>query len=137
MPNTYFTWKRRVQDILLRYKKKILNCSSAACPQQSPLGKAAALRQQTAGVSRHVLPKATRLVSRSLPLQLHAAPTLLLSPQIDRPTPNNLCRAPRPPRRPPPTRPQHEPTPTSVMNHDPIVGAPRGSIASIQEELRS
>lgn len=32
----------------------------------------------------HVLPKATRLVSRSLPLQLHAAPTLLLSPQIDR-----------------------------------------------------
>ncbi|CAH2073913.1 unnamed protein product, partial [Iphiclides podalirius] len=38
----------------------------------TPLGKAAAaaaFRQQTAGVSRHVLPKATRLVSRSLPLQ--------------------------------------------------------------------
>ncbi|CAH4029609.1 unnamed protein product [Pieris brassicae] len=46
----------------------------------APLGKAAAaFRQQTAGVSRHVLPKATRLVSRSLPLQLstrgsHASP---------------------------------------------------------------
>ncbi|CAH2237424.1 jg5558 [Pararge aegeria aegeria] len=73
-----------------KMNKKILSQLLPACPQQAPLGKAAALRQQTAGVSRHVLPKATRLVSRSLPLQLHAAPTLLLSPQIDRPTRNNL-----------------------------------------------
>ncbi|KPI91496.1 hypothetical protein RR46_15000 [Papilio xuthus] len=38
--------------------------------QPGPLGKAAAaFRQQTAGVSRHVLPEATRSVSRSLPRQ--------------------------------------------------------------------
>ncbi|CAG9783762.1 unnamed protein product [Diatraea saccharalis] len=57
----------------------------------TPLGKAA-FRQQTAGVSRHVLPKATRLVSRSLPLQLgtrgtHASPVTTNRPAATTCTP--------------------------------------------------
>ncbi|CAF4771966.1 unnamed protein product [Pieris macdunnoughi] len=53
----------------------------------APLGKAAAaFRQQTAGVSRHVLPKATRLVSRSLPLQLSTRGSHASSVTTNRPT---------------------------------------------------